>query len=260
MKLKKRIRIHFFIICSLLSLLLLIGGCGSVKGGYTQITQDEAQRIMEEEQDYIILDVRTDAEYASSHIPGAICLPNESIIPGDASSEKLVNDTLPEKAQKILVYCRTGRRSKEASEKLASFGYSNILEFGGIESWKGNIITSEYSAAMRLSINGESIPVVWESNASVEAIKQLAAGSGLTIQMSKYGGFEQVGSLGTDIVRDDVQMTTAPGDIVLYSGNQIVVFYGTNSWAYTKLGKINLSEAELEELLGGDNVQLTLAY
>ena len=77
--------------------------------------------------------------------------------------------------------------------------------------------------------------------------------------MSMYGGFEQVGSIGQSIARNDVQMTTQSGDIVLYSGNQLVVFYGSNSWSYTKLGKINLSQKELEELLGNGDVTITLA-
>lgn len=76
--------------------------------------------------------------------------------------------------------------------------------------------------------------------------------------MSMYGGFEQVGSIGAKIEQDDVQMTTSAGDIVLYSGNQIVVFYGSNTWAYTKLGHIHHSEEELTELLGKEDVTLTL--
>jgi hypothetical protein len=74
-----------------------------------------------------------------------------------------------------------------------------------------------------------------------------------------YGGFEQVGSIGQAISRDDKQTTTEPGDIVLYSGNQIVVFYGSNSWAYTRLGKIDLTEKELKDLLSNGDVTITLS-
>lgn len=77
--------------------------------------------------------------------------------------------------------------------------------------------------------------------------------------MSMYGGFEQVGPIGQSIARDDEQISTVPGDIVLYSGDQIVVFYGSNSWAYTRLGKINMSEDELTELLGNGDVTITLS-
>lgn len=91
----------------------------------------------------------------------------------------------------------------------------------------------------------------------MDALRELAA-DGLEIQMSMYGGFEQVGSIGQSITRDDNQITTSAGDIVLYSGNQIVVFYGSNSWAYTRLGKIHLSEDELTELLGNGDVVLKI--
>lgn len=108
---------------------------------------------------------------------------------------------------------------------------------------------------MRLSIGGTAVPVTWESNASVEALKNLCP---LTIQMSMYGGFEQVGSIGQSIVRNDRQTDTHYGDIVLYSGNQIVIFYGSNSWAYTRLGHVNLSQQEMRNLLGNGDVCITL--
>ncbi|MBR1905321.1 MAG: hypothetical protein IJ819_02505 [Clostridiales bacterium] len=111
---------------------------------------------------------------------------------------------------------------------------------------------------MKMKIGKREVDVTWEDNASVEELKKLAA-SGLTIKMSKYGGFEQVGSIGHNITSNDKQTKTAPGDIVLYSGNQLVVFYGSNSWAYTRLGKINLSKSELKELLGKKDVTVTLS-
>ncbi|MBR7015326.1 MAG: hypothetical protein IKI12_02635 [Lachnospiraceae bacterium] len=108
---------------------------------------------------------------------------------------------------------------------------------------------------IQLLIGETEVPVTWEDNASVEALKALRP---LTIQMSMYGGFEQVGRIGQSIVSDDEEITTDSGDIVLYSGNQIVIFYGSNSWAYTKLGHANLSRKEMQELLGGGNVEITL--
>ena len=81
----------------------------------------------------------------------------------------------------------------------------------------------------------------------------------LTIRMSMYGGFEQVGSLGASLPRNDVQTTTSAGDIVLYSGNQMVIFYGSNSWAYTRLGRItDKSAREMAELLGNGDVTVTI--
>ena len=118
--------------------------------------------------------------------------------------------------------------------------------------------TETDSMVMKMKIGSKVVDVTWEDNASVEELKKLAA-SGLTIKMSKYGGFEQVGSIGHSITSADKQTKTAPGDIVLYSGNQLVVFYGSNSWAYTRLGKINLSKSELKELLGKKDVTVMLS-
>ena len=117
-----------------LSLMLLssCGNAGSSSSGYRQISMDEAVKMMKDEKNYIILDVRRPDEFAEGHIPGAINVPNEEI--GTAEIAEL-----PDKSQMILVYCRSGRRSKEASEKLVKLGYTNIVEFGGILDWKGEI-------------------------------------------------------------------------------------------------------------------------
>ena len=110
-----------------------------------------------------------------------------------------------------------------------------------------------------LSVGDKNLSVEWEDNESVDALKDLA-GSEMKINMAMYGGFEQVGSIGTSLPRNDSQMTTSPGDIVLYSGNQIVIFYGSNSWAYTRLGKITgLHEKELEDTFGNGDVTIGLS-
>ena len=108
---------------------------------------------------------------------------------------------------------------------------------------------------MILYIDGTEVPVTWENNESVQALHALAP---LTIEMSMYGGFEQVGPIGSSLPRNDRQTTTAPGDLVLYSGNQLVVFYGTNSWAYTRLGHVDLTKEELTALLSEHDVTITL--
>lgn len=102
--------------------------------GYRQVTTEEAVNIMQTEENYVILDVRTAQEFASGHIPGAVLLPHETIGTEDIP-------LLPDKDQLILVYCRSGNRSKQAAEKLAQLGYTNIVEFGGINSWTGEIVT-----------------------------------------------------------------------------------------------------------------------
>ena len=118
---------------------------------------------------------------------------------------------------------------------------------------------NEEAETMRMRIGETDVEVVWEDNETVSALKELAR-DGLRVQMSMYGGFEQVGSLETSLPRSDVQTTTKTGDIVLYSGNQIVVFYGSNSWAYTWLGRIiNMSAEDLTKLLAYGNVVITLS-
>ena len=122
---------------TLLFSVLFLAGCALPAGqevSYRQINMDEAITMMEEESSYIILDVRTRSEFADKHIPGAINIPNETI-----STEEIPE--LPNKDQLILVYCRSGNRSKQASEKLAALGYTNIVEFGGINDWPGEIVT-----------------------------------------------------------------------------------------------------------------------
>lgn len=112
--------------------IMLLSGCGTSGSEltYKQISTDEAVTMMQEESNYIILDVRTEEEYEEKHIPGAICIPNETI-----GSDEIPE--LADKEQLIMVYCRSGNRSKQAAEKLVKLGYTNIVEFGGINDWAG---------------------------------------------------------------------------------------------------------------------------
>ena len=110
-----------------------------------------------------------------------------------------------------------------------------------------------------LIIGDTPVSVEWADNDSVEALKELVSENPLEIPMSMYGGFEQVGSLGGSLPRSDEQTTTQAGDIVLYAGDSIVVFYGSNAWSYTRLGRIvDLSSGELTELLSNGDVVLTI--
>ena len=117
-------------------LVLTFAGCQKNNSAkvYKQISMDEAVKIMEEQTGYIILDVRTAAEYTQGHIPNAINVANENI-----GTEEIKE--LPDKEQLILVYCRSGNRSKQAAQKLADLGYTNIQEFGGINSWTGEVVS-----------------------------------------------------------------------------------------------------------------------
>ena len=117
--------------------LLIMAGCSvpvEQEASYRQISMDEALTMMETESNYIILDVRTPEEFAEKHIPDAINIPNETI-----GTEEIPE--LPDKEQLILVYCRSGNRSKQASEKLVRLGYTNIVEFGGINDWSGETVS-----------------------------------------------------------------------------------------------------------------------
>ena len=117
----------------------------------------------------------------------------------------------------------------------------------------------EEASMMQMKINDTPVTVAWEDNESVAALKDLAM-NGLTIQMSMYGGFEQVGSIGRRLPSSNVQTSTSSGDIVLYSGNQLVVFYGSNSWAYTRLGHItDKTPEEMQALLSNGDVTITLS-
>lgn len=283
----KCIRYGFIMMAGALLLLTACKSGGQVMDGdgmvrsFTQISQDEAKEMMVKDDGHIIVDVRRQDEFESGHIPGAICIPNESI-----GTEQPAQ--LPDLDQILLIYCRSGNRSKQAAQKLFDMGYTHVYEFGGINDWTGEIVTGEIAAGetvigetvdgatatesseaetetegaseqpMTLRIGEQEVAVTWEENASVEALSDLLGDGPISIQMSMYGGFEQVGPIGQNIVSKDEQTTTEAGDIVLYSGDQIVIFYGSNSWAYTRLGHVNLSQEEMADLLGNGDVELTL--
>ena len=122
----------------ILALSLFLAGCMVTKTSetscsYKTISSQEAQHMIEEHKDALILDVRTAAEYESGHIPNAINLSNEDIQAGKV-------DSLKDKSQLIMVYCRSGNRSRQAAQKLAELGYTNVVDFGGIQSWQGDIV------------------------------------------------------------------------------------------------------------------------
>ena len=134
-----------------------------------------------------------------------------------------------------------------------------LLLLAGLTAIAEDITTEEGENDMQMMIGETPVTVAWEDNASVEALKTLAM-EGIAIEMSMYGGFEQVGSIGQSLPRDDQQTTTTSGDIVLYSGNQLVVFYGSNSWAYTRLGHItDQTPEQMKALLGNGDVTITLS-
>ena len=128
-----------------------------------------------------------------------------------------------------------------------------------------NVITSDINTTineneveeMKLYIDDVNLDVIWEDNDSIKELMKLAKDE-IIINMHEYGGFEQTGSIGKSIKRNDKQIDVIPGDIVLYNGNAISIFYNPSSWSYTRLGHINLSNEELNKLLNKEKVILKL--
>ena len=111
---------------------------------------------------------------------------------------------------------------------------------------------------MKLYFNDTEIPVIWEDNQTVQELMEEAGKGDIVVQMSMYSDNEQVGSLEKSYTKNDEQITTHSGDIVLYSGDKIVAFYGSNSWAYTRLGKMNLPEGDVTGLLSNGDITLKI--
>lgn len=115
------------------------------------------------------------------------------------------------------------------------------------------------SVTMKMRINDTEVNVSWEKNASAKALAEMTKQGPVTIQMNAYGGFEQVGPIGTTLPSNDTSIKTHAGDIMLYTSDQMVIFYGSNSWSYTRLGKITgKSPSELRDLLSGSSVTVTI--
>lgn len=358
-----------------LGALLLLTGCGAgrqaapgnVPDSFRQISQDEAKEMMRRDDGHVVVDVRRQDEYDAGHIPGAILIPNESI-----GSERPA--LLPDLDQIILIYCRSGNRSKQAAKKLFEMGYTNLYEFGGINTWTGEIVTDAPAApeiwpaaAMPVSLRYErrwvysgdaeiteadtireivaavrALQILGTTNAAtddqtdiltftfadgavtrlefegqawvtedggrfgVEGLSRLralldevltgqaaeamqprptlvidsggstfyaafadcAAAEELAAKLSEapaelllrdYGGFEKVGDLPWPLTRSDASITTAPGDVILYQGRQISVYYDENTWSLTRLARIEgVSKETLLEAFGDGDVTVTL--
>ena len=355
--------------------LVILYGCAQKLDGddmaghsYTQIDQETAKQMMARDDGYVVVDVRRQDEYDAGHIPGAILIPNESITTEPP-------EALPELDQIILLYCRTGNRSKQAAQKLYEMGYTNIYEFGGINSWTGEIVTErraapaiwtsveqpvrvrydrmwEYSdyaestnptlitlltdairalevgaptdvtvedytdlltftfqdgSTIRLEFeernwvtdegiryqveglsdlrslledmltsqmadairpfgtlvieaNGRTFYATFDNNSSADALREKLSIEPIEIELHDYGNFEKVGALPWQLPQNDVSITTKPGDVILYQGNQITIYYDENTWSFTRLAKIvNVNREELLETLGDGDVDATFS-
>lgn len=146
------------------------------------------------------------------------------------------------------------------------FVLSLSLILGGCDARQGdgnpNTGAGEEITKMYITINGNKLEVTLAENVAVDALIEILRQGDITYTANDYGGFEKVGSLGHTLPTNDSQLTTQAGDVILYSGNQIVLFYGSNSWSYTRLGKINgYSTEELRSLLcaGEGSIQVTIS-
>lgn len=155
----------------------------------------------------------------------------------------------------LLCACRTSGGADEQTAEREAAENAVVEEAPDVEEDSDG----EGVISMKMRINDSEVKVSWENNASVKALAKMAEDGPVTIEMSPYGGFEQVGSIGQTLPSNDTNIKTKAGDIMLYTGDQMVIFHGSNSWAYTRLGKItDKSAAELKELLGGDGVTVTV--
>ena len=111
---------------------------------------------------------------------------------------------------------------------------------------------------MKITVGDCELQATFEDNSSAEEFRELLEEGPLTIEMEDYGGFEKVGPLGTSLSRNDTQITTQPGDVILYQGNQITIYYGTNSWSFTRLARID-DPSGLQEKLGEGTVSVTFS-
>ena len=234
-------------------------GSTEEKPAWHQIDQETAKRMMEEDDGHVVVDVRRQDEYDEGHIPGAILIPNETI-----GSER--PEELPDLDQIILIYCRSGNRSKQAADKLAALGYTNLYEFGGIREWTGEVVKEEQMEAVNptpvlvIRAGEKTFYADFEENSSAEAFAEQLSSGELELELHDYGGFEKVGSLPWNLPRNDTSITTEPGDVILYQGNQITIYYDKNTWNFTRLAKIgNTSRDALLEALGEGSVTVSFS-
>lgn len=118
--------------------------------------------------------------------------------------------------------------------------------------------SSQEEPMLKITVGDQELLATFADNSSAEEFRDLLAQGPVTISMDDYGGFEKVGSLGTTLTRNDTRITTQPGDVILYQGNQITIYYGTNTWNFTRLAKINDS-TDLQAKLGTETVQVTFS-
>ena len=163
-----------------------------------------------------------------------------------------------------LVGCREKRSvsfENDISEEIIDNSTESQISAGELEETEitDKSAIDDEKEYMKLYFNDTEVPVIWEDNQTVQELMEEAGKGDVVVQMSMYSDNEQVGSLEKSYTKNDEEITTYSGDIVLYSGDKIVVFYGSNSWAYTRLGKMNIPEGDVTELLSKGDITLKIA-
>ena len=247
-----------FVICILL---ICLSGCvvhDTHVNTFQSISEEEAVRMMEEEKDYVIIDVRTKEEYDECYIPGAINIPVESI-------EKEMPEELPDLNQLILIYSQTGERAKTAAALLAGLGYKRVYEFGGIRDWKGETVkefvyTDDPGCNLIIEINGMQMSAVLADNEAGEELKnKLIEEKQIQMHLSQYSEFEKIAPLPWTLPAEDETITIKPGDILLYQGDQLMICFDENTRDCTILAHIlGMTQGELKEFLGEEDTMVTL--
>ncbi len=191
---------------------------------YKSISQEEAVRMMEKDDGHVIVDVRTKDEYQEGHIPEAICIPNEEI-----TDEKPFQ--LTDLDQIILIYCRSGNRSRQAAKKLSDMGYTNVYEFGGINTWKGEIETGLYpyehaeGANLTFQVDGRQMDAYFKGHTGGDALFAKLKEGSVFFEMNDDGDTGKVGTLPWDLSADDEEISVEKGILVLRDGKELIVAY-----------------------------------
>ena len=174
----------------------------------------------------------------------------------------------------VIPFCTSGSSGISTSEKnikaLVPIGnqlegrrFSSGATKEDVKAWYDTLPLNEEKSdnKLKISVNGTELTATLEDNSSAQALTELLKQGNITVDMSDYGNFEKVGNLPQSLPKNDENITTVPGDIILYQGNKITIYYAENTWDFTKLGHIdNITQEELKEILGDDDVTVTLSY
>ena len=254
----------WILIILILLAVLLSAACGrnpddgpGMEKTYQQISQETAKQMMQNDKDCVVVDVRRWDEYESGHIPGAVCIPNEEI-------DSEMPSELPDLDQEILVYCRSGNRSKQAAEKLVKMGYSRVYEFGGILDWTGEVVEGEEPYG-GYDMTPTYTPVVTigeytfvfepDNNSAANALISKLEKESLTVEL-KDNGSGKAGEIPWYLPMDSKEFTAELGTVTLSEGNRLCISCGEEEVTCTVLGRIYLSgrEDQFREALSGDTV------